>query len=774
MADDIKLNIKATVGVDTGPAAEDIAKLRRDAAQPPPGGGPGPGVSGRSYAASPTEMAAGAIEKQTQAALREFYGQNQIQRGHYLRDHEKITRLHREQNAILQDMRKTYQEISKSTDPMVRAGLPGRARDIREQDRLVKAIYHDRLVQQSSEREAGVGGAEGAGVGNLTNGMGIGQLAKGGLLWRGAAAAGAMAVANPSVALGIGIPAALLAGVKLFEHAADQMAEYGEGIGLSFLNTARRTGTADMRGHFETPGGTTRKQFLAMGYSGEHLAKTLDAYGMPGSPEAVGASVYAQGRFARAYGYGEQPEYIAGMGRRATQLGVGEPGAGQEHYWNMMASAIEKGTRHGVDATDKMRALVGLTEQVATHTGIVSQREFSGLAGMMSALEGPAGGSRFFKGERGTQYAAQIMEGIANPKEIAQQRLVQTVIAREFGGRVPTAKEAGITDRDEARQYDRMTEIQQLQYIQGHLHGNTKLLAKLATALEGAAGQTKYGSSLLFEGMTGVDAAKQPAAYKALAEAGRTQGMKQSEIEKLGLFGLYGAVLEKASSKEMAAIFKGLTPKDGTTDVERARATSLSNQEAFSKQVGEHLLASRLSLKNIEGAALAYIGQASGYKQGSFGERLSLPSAEARADARKQMARKPTEQMQGRPVSPELTDDMREMIETNPRLRLRDGRVDATQLKLVDPERATASSVLSTQRRRDLPGQTQADPASMPPLKVEVGGTITVTGDALQEGTVQVPAHQLIDLLNRQVAVQEDEQARGRGLRPNAIQRGAP
>jgi hypothetical protein len=768
------VGIKLVLGVDTGPANEELDKLKRKHERPE-GAGPGPGVSGRSYTASPTELPEGPTER-----VHAYLRKHNIEVGHYLRNKEKIKLLEKDIDVLLGQQADKLQKMQR--DPKLTQERLALSRELTALAGMKEAFGP--LVQSQMQRErvakeqAGIAAQEeGAGAGAWTRGMGAGQLVKGGLLWRGAAALGAAAVANPVTALVVGVPAALVAAAKFFEHVTDEVAEYGESIGLAFRNVERRTGTPELRGRFETPGGMTHERFLKMGYAGEHLSKMVEAYGMPGKAEAVAASVYAQGRFARAYGFGEQPGYIAGLGRRATQLGVGEPGAGQEHYWNMMAAAVEKGTQHGVDATEKMRALVGLTEQVATHTGIVSQRQFAGLAGMMAALEGPAGGSRFFKGERGTQYAAQIMEGIANPKEIAQQRLVQTLIGREFGGHVPTAKEAGITDRDEAVQYDRMTEIQKLQYIQGSLHGNPKLLGRLAKGLEGAAGNTPYGSSLLFEGTTGIDAAKQPAAYKALAEAARKQGMKQSEIEKLGMFGLYGAVMEKASPREAADIFKGIVPKDTTTQVEQARAQSKANMEAFSTQVGQATLDMRLSVKNIESAVLEYTGKHfSGPGTGRNkigGAILDLPVVgEGIGKAAKGVYKGFDRGVKSIGQSTRVPLDWRDVPVPKQIEPVKPWREGETKGKVEDPEKQAPSSLLERIRAIKVPKQ--IEPVKLDPLKLEVVGTITVTGDAVREGTVQVPAQQLLDTLKWQLAEQVEEQMRARGQRPNYIQRGAP
>ena len=375
---------------------------------------------------------------------------------------------------------------------------------------------------------------------------------------------------HPLIAAAIGTALAAKFAVGL----ADDFSEYSEKLDTGYDSAGRRMGYGTtLRGQLE-PGGRGRvsPRMKALGYSGEDVLKMADAYSMKG--KGFEAALDAQGGFARAFGLGENPEVVSGIGRRATQLGMGD----QPAFWRTMTEAVMTGQKHGIDASETMRALLGLTEDVAAHTGVVSRDYLSGLSGIQKAFEG--GMSKFFKGETGATQLKTVMDAFMHPQGIAQQRFTMNAVRGYFGGKTPTAKELGFSD---ASGYDEMTELQKSQDILARLPELMKnpktagLFAHIARTVSKAA--PPGGEMLMWQSYLGMPPEKLHSTKEALAGivGGKDAGTR-------GFGDLLATAFKKAPDQARKALAGQAAPSE-ITPMEQKEQLQRETMEAFSTAI---------------------------------------------------------------------------------------------------------------------------------------------------------------------------------------------
>lgn len=500
----------------------------------------------------------------------------------------------KEINKILHEQRQHYRELSDNLYRQERAvkSLGGeeekeamkRIRRMREDKRemsgLVHALESHKAVGLASESAMGRGGG-------FLSGMSMSGAANGGIIAAGAGALGRAAMANPITA---GI-VATLGGLHFLDKFTSGESKYSEDIDVSLANVGRRTGGGlNLRSAFEPTHGRVSDTFKNLGFTGEDLAGMMQAYSMPGGAKAM----ESHGRFARTYGFGESPEMISGLGRRATQLGVAEP-AQQGQFWAMMTVAVEKGLKNGVDASETMRSLLGMTEQVAAHTGVVSRDYVAGLAGIQSSLS--SGPSRFFKGERGAQEIGNLMQGFQNPQSVAQERFVMNSIMGHFGG-VPSASRLGLSD-GQAAAYGHMTEVQQLQYVMQKLpelmQSNPDLLTSLVQSVGKGAGSGMQ-SMMAQAFFPGMNAAKLGALHGSFYDTLRGKGVDESRLQGMETLDLWAEVMRRAPA-EGRQIMNGSMSSGALIDPERARTLDKMNLENWSATFSQGSMGLRLGVK---------------------------------------------------------------------------------------------------------------------------------------------------------------------------------
>ena len=381
---------------------------------------------------------------------------------------------------------------------------------------------------------------------------------------------------HPYIAAAVGVGLA----AKYLKGKADEYSEYSEKLETGFDNTGRRMGYGvGLRGQLETGGpGRVSPRMKALGYSGEDALKMAGAYGMPG--KGLGSALEAQGGFARAFGFGENPETISGMGRRATQIGMDD----QPAFWRTMTEAVTTGLKHGVDASETMRALLGLTEDVAAHTGVVSRDYLSGLSGIQKAFEG--GMSKFFKGETGADQLKTVMGAFTHPSGVAQQRFMQNAIMGQFGGKVPSSSDIGFTGAG-ATSYDQMTELQKMQTVMARLpelmtSKNPKvsgLMAHMARQVSKAA--PPGGEMLMWQSILGMEPAKLQNAHEALSGivGGKDAGAR-------GFGDLLETAFKKAPDQARKALAGQAAPSE-ITPMEQKEQLRREATEVFSMAISE-------------------------------------------------------------------------------------------------------------------------------------------------------------------------------------------
>ena len=402
---------------------------------------------------------------------------------------------------------------------------------------------------------------------------------------------------HPYVAAVVGTALA----AKYLQGKAEEYSEYSEKLETGFVDTGRRTGHGiGLRGQLETGGpGRVSARMKAMGYSGEDVLKMANAYGMPGA--GLGGALEAQGGFARQFGFGQTPDLISGVGRRATQLGMAEPGQ-QPAFWRLMTDAVTTGLQHGVDASETMRALLGMAEETAAHTGVVSRDYLAGLAGMQKAFSG--GLSRFFKDETGAGEMRTVMGAFEHPQGVAQQRFMMNAVMGQFGGKVPSAGDLGFSGAD-ATSYGQMTEIQKLQTIMAELprlmlSKNPKvsgLMAHMARQVSQAA--PPGGEMLMWQSILGMEPAKLQSMHGALAGIVGGKGAEQR-----GFGDLLATAFERAPDQTRKA-FAGQGIGGSATPLEQKEQMRREATESFSTAIAESTFNLRAFAAQLENSTKA-------------------------------------------------------------------------------------------------------------------------------------------------------------------------
>ena len=528
----------------------------------------------------------------------------------HVRQQRDVLRVIHEQRQAYRELRdevgrleEAANRLNKAERQQADAAIRQKRQEAAEQGRLVRALESAHQVGRLQESGGGFGK-----FGDSLSGLTFGQAIAGGGIGAVLGTAGRMAMANPMIS----IPA-ILAGATLWaEGKADEMSRYSEDIEQAFANAGRRGGMPlSLRRAFQERPGRVNPEFADLGFSGEDLARMVQAYSVPTTPGMFSSAIGAQARFARAYGFGDQPEMIAGLGMRATQLGLAEPEQ-QVNFWNMMAAAVEKGLVHGVDASEQVRSLLALTEQVAAHTGTVSREQFAGIAALQSLLSG--GESRFFKGERGAAEVSNLMNSFTQPESVAKRRFLMNTILGQFGGRAPTSEELGMGGY-EAQAYGQMTQIQQLNVVIQRLvefMANPKadprvrgLMSSMAKDVGQMGGVS--GSQLAFQAFFGnMEEGKLLRLQSALSEAvealpgmkGRTKDMGPSQL----LETLFAQQPGRAHE-----VMAGILPKAEITDIERRRFTQRTYEEEFSEAIAQATGEFREGVKDFKSGVAEWV-----------------------------------------------------------------------------------------------------------------------------------------------------------------------
>lgn len=500
------------------------------------------------------------------------------------------------------------------------------SRDVKESRKFTEGILetmqNNLLNEQMQAMQKGGGGLLGA-----INGSG-------GIL----GAAKSLIMKHPYIAAGVSLA---LTG-KYLKDKADQSSEYSETLDIGYTNLGRRLGKGTgLRGTLEgNNAGHVTDAMKALGYSGVDVLKMGEGYGLPGFNSSIAE---AHGRFAR--GFGLDPGEVSGIGRRATQLGVAEPGQ-QAAFFRMMADAVTHGQKAGMDASEAMRTLLGLTEDVASNTGVVSRDYVAGLSGIQKVLQG--GESRFFK--QGPEATKSLLDSLQRPQGIAQTRFIQNAIMHSYGGAVPSAEQLGLSGH-EASIYETRTEQQKLKFVMDKLpelaagkRGNKQtryLMGNIVQSLASAAGGDPMQESLIFQSMFGVEGAKAMNMEVALRQANKGKG------DKLGPLGNMSLLLDKGIDASRVAM-AGAEAPGGIIELEQKQQVQAEAMEGFSKAVS----AATLDLRTGFSVAVEEAARVLGKFVESYGNRVQGESLGSFGQSGREQSMRGSRSKQAAPVGP--------------------------------------------------------------------------------------------------------------------------
>ena len=447
----VDIKVRIPLEVDTGAAEQSISNLPKRVRQAAEQATEWPGrigwVQPQRHA---TEKARQEVDLQTRVheKLREALGP-QVS---FLKNKKEINALYKEELAHVRTMEEELNRLKRTEHGLSQDQLRRREQDAREARHFVNRLRD--TIAVGTAQEALSAPATGLGSGVL-QGVGVRSAFSGGLIGKMADMAEQLIANHPILSTAIGaIGSSQFLAALAYRHAQPSLE-----IEQGFLNVGRRTGVRGLYDAVEpTLHGTVAEQFRQLGLAGEDVQRMAEAYGIPGSKARLLRDLEAQGGFARAYGF--EPEQIAGLGRRITQLGAAEPGQ-HSAFWNLMSAAVLKGQKAGIDSSETMRGLLALTERSTAHLGVVSRGYVAGLAGMQAILG--EGESRFFKGERGASQVARIVEGVTNPVSVGAERILMNAVMSQFGG-VPSAEQIGLTGY-QAASYGQMTDVDKLRVV---------------------------------------------------------------------------------------------------------------------------------------------------------------------------------------------------------------------------------------------------------------------------------------------------------------------
>lgn len=597
MAERVEIKVKVPIELDTKAAEEaarGIPNKVKQAAQQSPAPPPSDPATQQSIKKEID------LQGRVQEKLREQIG-TQFS---FIKNKKEINALYKEELAHVRTMEEDFARLKRSRHGLTEAEMKARERDVREARHFVNRLRDTIAVETARERLGIPASVEpamersGRGAFDMT----LQQAANGGLVGAGVGLASRAIMAHPVLAaLAIG---GLTANWAL--NKTDEMARPSEDLDIAFTNVGRRSGMGRVvRRLFQKPSGETDEDLFRLGFTGPAMARMAEAFGMPAGGMTFRNAIRSQAEFARAFGFGENPEMISALGRRATQLGAAEPDQ-QGQFWRSMTVAVERGMKQGVDASETMRSIMGLSEKAASHLGVISQSYVAGLEAIQATLS--EGGTRFFKGERGAQQVGSLLDAFQRPRGIAQERFVQNAIMGHFGGRIPTAEELGLP-AGQAEAFDQMPDIHKLQAIQQMLPQILATGGPAAKGLLGGLGRMAArsagpgGESVMLQALTGMEPGAMLALSESLSKSIRSRHGEEKARELDGRpLSMLAELMEKGIPEDVIAMMRGKTPDASTTKIEDLRAAQAQISEIFSKSVSDASLELR---KLAESAKLA-------------------------------------------------------------------------------------------------------------------------------------------------------------------------
>lgn len=538
-------------------------------------------------------MASGSPSSMAYSVLKGRVGENFS----FIQNRRTINALIRQEHQAVRDLTEQYDKLRKLKD----ADSLKQAEVLKQQISSHRTLAHAmRSIQMvGSDMEAalpGMGrpqsGRPGQNVSQMRlylSQMTLNQALHGAAFTGGAGGIGRVIMSNPYMA---GIAAAV-GGPVLAYHLANRFSEPAEQINSLYLNAARRVGTGpSLQPGFSTPGneGRVHESMLRLGFTHRDVARTLSAYGIPGMAQDTTQAVEEQLRFARRFGFGDNPDMIAGLGRHVSLMGL-SPGR-QSDFWKQMATLNLHGQRYaGVDAQDTTKGMMNLLAKIADNTGLLTPERVT--AAMLQSMRTTDAG-RIFQGERGMERFGSLMGAFENPRSLQGQALINNILMQSFKGNLPTGDALGLSG-NRALAYEALVPTQKLAFIRQNM---TNLPGNVAQSIFSGFDQSIPPAlqALVLQAMTGLNESQ---LVEQMAGLGNMTGQGGGRP----FTSLARAFHPRVTLQGTMALQKGvLSPFSGQTlteasKIEQAQATSETYGQEISGAVSRGTLNLRLSIK---------------------------------------------------------------------------------------------------------------------------------------------------------------------------------
>lgn len=512
----------------------------------------------------------------------------------FLQNRRSLNALIRQEHQSVRDLAEAYERVKHIQTESGKAQADQIRRKMADHKNLAQAMRTMQVVGEDRELLHGHGMSR-TGVGPsaqrmqmFLSQMTLSQAVRGGAFMGGAGGFGRMIMSNPWLAG----TAAAVGGPVLAYHLANSMSDPSEQIQMQYLNSARRMGGGSMMGQFSTAGnpGRANSRLLGLGFTHADIARSLSAFGMPGSSTGVQGAIEAQMQFARRFGMGDSPEMVAGLGRHMGMMGL--PMGQQQGFWKQMAAVNLQGQKlFGVDSQDTTKGMMALLARIADNTGLLTPDRITGamVVGLRTQMAG-----RIFQGEQGMQRFSNTMDSFQNPKSIQGQAMINNILMGAFDGKLPDAKNLDLKGtRGEA--YDALAPMQQLEFLRQNMTSLPGGIAeKIFMGLDRSV--PKSLQPLMFQSMTGLNASQtveQMAGLGNMAEPGAQRPFQS-------LAAVFGKDTgDKDREKLLKAMFGGFPDQtlDEASKIEQARARSASIGQEASMAVSQGTLNMRMEIK---------------------------------------------------------------------------------------------------------------------------------------------------------------------------------
>lgn len=512
----------------------------------------------------------------------------------FLQNRRSLNALIRQEHQSVRDLAEAYERVKNIQTESGKAQAEQIRRRMAEHKNLAQAMRTMQVVGEDRELLHGHGVTR-TGVGPSSqrmqmflSQMTLSQAVRGGAFVGGAGGIGRLIMSNPWLAG----TAAAVGGPVLAYHLANSLSDPSEQIQMQYLNAARRMGGGSLMGRFSTADnpGRANDRLLRLGFTHADIARSLSAFGMPGSGSDVQAAVEAQMQFARRFGMGDSPEMVAGLGRHLGIMGLSM--GQQPNFWKQLAAVNLQGQQlNGVDSQDTTKAVMALLARIADNTGLLTPDRVT--AAMVVGLRAQMGG-RIFQGEQGMQRFGNMMNAFQDPRSVQGQALMNNILMESFNGRLPNAKALELSGT-RADAYDALAPIQQLEFLRQNM---LSLPGGIAQAIFAGLDRNvpKSLQPLMFQSMTGLNASQ---TVEHLAGLGKMAepGAQRPFQSLAAIFGTDTG--NKDREKLLIATQTGFQGQslNAASKIEQARARSATIEQEMSMAVSRGTLDLRTDIK---------------------------------------------------------------------------------------------------------------------------------------------------------------------------------